>query len=203
MVWFLAPFFFFLYHNLCILALVLKSKLWLGSPLCAEEFNSALQAFCVWTIGVDEENYGLLLTLCVSSSVADGMFTFWWQKSRGTWGPLWMCVCTQSCFWLLFLAPFPSPTPIPSILFLFPHIHFLFVVLLLPLPVYTTCLCYHCLLVFSFNLSGDFPDFSLPENHPSPFSNWTDTSISGELLSPQLYLVLSFFLHCGGNGEKK
>lgn len=107
---------------------------------------SAGQALCVWTVGADEESCGLSPTLCMSSSVADGMFTSWWQRSHGTWGSLWVWVCPVlplsafGCFsWpSYYWFPSPSPTPVPSILFSFPQIHFLFVVLL-TLPVHTLC----------------------------------------------------------------
>lgn len=202
------PFFFFFIQSLCILALIRQSKLWLGSPLCSKEFNSAGQAPFVWTVGVDEESCGLSLTLCVSSSAADGIFTSWWQKSHGIWG-IFVDVCVLPfCFWLLFLAQ------LLLVSFSFPPALFLASFSCLPRSIFyflcsschclstLPCLCYYCFLMFSLILSGDFPDLSPPENHPSPFPNWTNTSATRELLSLQLYLVLSFFLHCGGSGEK-
>lgn len=89
-----------------------------------------------------------------------------------------VCVCARSCLFLL-LAAFRGPVA-TGFLLLPPHPYswhpflvspdpFFFVVLLMPLPVHTPCLCYHCLLMFSLILSGDFLDFSPFENHSSPF----------------------------------
>lgn len=118
------------------------------------------------------------------------------EKSYGTWGSLWVCP-------VLPLSAFPGPvttgflllppTHIPSILFSFPWSIFLFVVLLVPPPVHAPCLCYHCLLIFSLILSGDFSDFSPPENHLRLLSNWTNTPFSRTAVTSTLscFIILS------------
>lgn len=113
--WFGFSPFFFLYHNLYILALVLQSKLWLSSPLYSKEFNSAGQTLCVWAIGVDEESWGLSLTLCFQ------LCSWWHVYFRMGLGNLcgYVCVCPVlplsafGCFSWPSYYWFPSPSPHP------------------------------------------------------------------------------------------
>ena len=131
-------------------------------------------------IGADEENCGLSPTMFMSSSVVDDVFTFWWQKSHGTWGSLQTCVCAQSRLFLL-LAAFPDPVTtgfLAHVLASFPYCPvsiFLFVCLLC-----SSCLCPSTLhacasIASSYFLSSSveiFHTFLHLKSTPVPYLIW-------------------------------